>query len=74
MRTAYINCAYGAASTGRLVADLVNYGNAHGHECIAFYSEWHSDAPEAHRYIRDGEPFRSKVERCKALLRDEGIL
>ena len=55
MRIAYINCAYGAASTGRLVADLVNYGNAHGHECIAFYSEWHSDAPEAHRYIRDGE-------------------
>lgn len=25
-------------------------------------------------YIRDGEPFRSKVERCKALLRDEGML
>ena len=55
MRIAYINCSYGAASTWRLVADLVNYGNAHGHECIAFYSEWHSDAPEARRYIRDGE-------------------
>lgn len=25
-------------------------------------------------YIRDGEPFRSKVERCKALLRDAGML
>lgn len=55
MKVAHINGVYGVASTGRLIRDLVQEGNKRGIESKVFYSERSADAPEAFRYITDGE-------------------
>ncbi len=37
MKVLLINCVYGSGSTGKIVADLVKYGNQEGHEFRALY-------------------------------------
>lgn len=52
MKIAHINGTYGVGSTGRLIADLVQWGKRQGDESRVFYSERGITAPEAEQYIR----------------------
>lgn len=53
MKIVHINGVYGVLSTGRLVQDLVEYGNEKGHISKAFYSEGYTDSHNATRFITD---------------------